>query len=108
MSIKIIKKDKLAPVAPVVPAAVATGGAAIPSEHVPAKAAPRRRERKSQRMDIRVTPTVKEFVEHIMDVTGLTAGDLLLEGAKVLLRDLEARPPIDRPDYSALRFRRPS
>lgn len=70
------------------------------------KSVKRERERKTERMDIRVTPTVREFVEHIMDASGYTAGDLLLEGARALLRDLEARPRIDRPDYAELRIRR--
>lgn len=72
------------------------------------KSAKRERERKTERMDIRVTPTVKEFVQHIMDVSGYTAGDLLLEGARVLLRDLKASVEVERPDYRELRIRRPS
>ena len=74
----------------------------------PQRSAKRQRERKTERMDIRVTPTVREFVEHIMDVSGYTAGDLLLEGARTLLRDFEARVEVERPDYTRLRIRRPS
>lgn len=67
----------------------------------------RQRERKSERMDIRVTPTIKQFVEHIMDECGLTAGDLLLEGARAILRDLESEIEVKRFGYGTLKVRRP-
>lgn len=67
----------------------------------------RQRERKSERMDIRVTPTIKRFVEHVMDECGLTAGDLLLEGARAVLRDLESQIEVKRLGFGTLKVRRP-
>jgi hypothetical protein len=71
------------------------------------RAARRDRERKTERLDIRVTPSVKGFVERIMDVTGLTAGDLLLLGGSAILRDLETEIEVKRPGYGTYKIRRP-
>lgn len=71
------------------------------------KAAERARERKTERLDIRVTPSVKRFVERVMDVTGLTAGDLVQLGAGAVLRDLDTEIEVKRPGYGTYRVRRP-
>jgi hypothetical protein len=68
----------------------------------------RTRERKSERMDVRVTPTVKDFVDDVMDASGLTAGDLLLEGARAMLHDLETRIEVEQVPYTRLKIRRRS
>jgi hypothetical protein len=66
------------------------------------------RPRKTERMDIRVTPMVKDFVQDIMDATGFTAGDMLLLGARHMLRDLETGIEVDRAPYTRLNIRRRS
>lgn len=71
------------------------------------KAARRDRERKTERLDIRVTPSVKGFVERVMDVTGLTAGDLVQLGAGAVLRDLDTEIEVKRPGYGTYKVRRP-
>jgi uncharacterized protein (DUF1778 family) len=47
------------------------------------------RERKTARMEVRVTPTVRKTIERATAVTGLAAGDLAYEGARRLLEEHE-------------------
>jgi len=44
-----------------------------------------RRERKSERLELRVAPSAKRVIREAMSVTGLAAGDLAYEGARRLL-----------------------
>lgn len=46
-------------------------------------------ERKSERMELRTTPSVREVIERAMAFSGLTAGDLAYEGARRVIEDQE-------------------
>lgn len=46
-------------------------------------------ERKTQRLELRVGPSVKRLIEEAMAVSGLAAGDLAYEGARRVLQDHE-------------------
>lgn len=48
------------------------------------------RELKSDRLELRVTPSVKKIIQQAMAVTGLAAGDLAYEGARRLLAEQES------------------
>ena len=54
-----------------------------------AKRKPQKRELKSQRLELRVTPSAKAIILQAMAVSGLPAGDLTLQGAKRVLEDRE-------------------
>src|SRR5262249_14071133 len=43
------------------------------------------RERKTSRLELRVTPSVRRFIERATAVSGLAAGDLAYEGARRVL-----------------------
>ena len=43
------------------------------------------RERKTQRLELRIAPSAKKMIQQAMSVTGLAAGDLAYEGARRLL-----------------------
>jgi uncharacterized protein (DUF1778 family) len=45
------------------------------------------RELKTQRLELRVAPSVKKVIRQAMSVTGLAAGDLAYEGARRLLEE---------------------
>jgi uncharacterized protein (DUF1778 family) len=47
------------------------------------------RERKTQRMELRVAPSVRRVIERATAVSGLAAGDLAYEGARRVLEDHE-------------------
>ncbi len=47
------------------------------------------RERKTARMELRVSPTVRRVIERATAVSGLAAGDLAYEGARRVLDDHE-------------------
>src|SRR4029077_7331427 len=51
------------------------------------KPASQRRERKTQRLEVRVAPSVRRVIHQAMSVTGLAAGDLAYEGARRLLEE---------------------
>jgi hypothetical protein len=80
--------------------------ASAPSEP-PLKPAKRRRERKTERIDLRLAPSAKEFIEHVVDVSGVSPSNLLIRGAQDMLRDLETRFESDRLDPTMRRFRTP-
>jgi len=44
-------------------------------------------ERKTQRMELRVAPSVRKLIERATAVSGLAAGDLAYEGARRVLED---------------------
>jgi uncharacterized protein (DUF1778 family) len=44
-----------------------------------------KRERKTQRLELRLAPSAKKVIQQAMSVTGLAAGDLAYEGARRLL-----------------------
>lgn len=46
-------------------------------------------ERKTERMELRMTPRVRAMVERAMAVSGLTAGDLAFEAARRVIEDTE-------------------
>ncbi|MGH8251936.1 MAG: DUF1778 domain-containing protein [Steroidobacteraceae bacterium] len=46
-------------------------------------------ERKTERMELRTTPTVRATIERAMAVSGLTAGDLAFEAARRVIEDQE-------------------
>lgn len=46
-------------------------------------------ERKTARMELRVSPTVRRVIERATAVSGLAAGDLAYEGARRVLEDHE-------------------
>jgi uncharacterized protein (DUF1778 family) len=48
-----------------------------------------RREHKTARMELRVTPSVHKLIERATAVSGLAAGDLAYEGARRVLEDHE-------------------
>lgn len=45
------------------------------------------RERKSARLELRVTPSIRKLIERATAVSGLAAGDLAYEGARRVLED---------------------
>ena len=49
------------------------------------KPASSKREYKTQRLELRLTPSAKKVIQQAMSVTGLAAGDLAYEGARRLL-----------------------
>ena len=51
------------------------------------KPASQQRELKTQRLELRVAPSVKRVIHQAMSVTGLAAGDLAYEGARRLLEE---------------------
>jgi uncharacterized protein (DUF1778 family) len=44
-----------------------------------------KREYKTQRLELRLTPSAKKVIQQAMSVTGLAAGDIAYEGARRLL-----------------------
>jgi uncharacterized protein (DUF1778 family) len=49
----------------------------------------RRGEKKKERLELRVAPSAKRFIQRAMAVSGLSAGDLACEGARRVLEDHE-------------------
>ena len=47
------------------------------------------REHKTERMELRVAPSVRKMIERATAVSGLAAGDLAYEGARRILEDHE-------------------
>ena len=47
------------------------------------------RELKKERLELRVAPSAKQFIQRAMAVSGLTAGDLAYEGARRVLEEHE-------------------
>ncbi|MGH6897925.1 MAG: DUF1778 domain-containing protein [Geminicoccaceae bacterium] len=47
------------------------------------------RERKTERMELRLAPSAKQAIRRAMSVTGLAAGDLAYEGARRVLDEHE-------------------
>ena len=54
-----------------------------PIRHRPA------RERKTERMELRLAPSAKQVIQQAMSATGLAAGDLAYEGARRVLEEHE-------------------
>lgn len=54
-----------------------------------AKRRKRDRERKTDRLELRVAPSVKRVIRRAMAVSGLAAGDLAYEGARRVLEEHE-------------------
>lgn len=50
---------------------------------------PTDRERKTERMELRLAPSAKQVIRRGMSVTGLAAGDLAYEGARRVLEEHE-------------------
>lgn len=50
---------------------------------------PSERERKTERLELRIAPSAKQMIQRAMSVSGLAAGDLAYEGAKRVLEDHE-------------------
>ena len=48
-----------------------------------------KRERKTERLELRVAPTVRRMIERATAVSGLAAGDLAYEGARRILEEHE-------------------
>ena len=46
-------------------------------------------ERKTERMELRMTPKVRATIERAVAVSGLTAGDLAFEAARRIIEDQE-------------------
>ena len=47
------------------------------------------RERKTERMELRLAPSAKQTIQRAMSATGLGAGDLAYEGARRVLKEHE-------------------
>jgi uncharacterized protein (DUF1778 family) len=47
------------------------------------------RERKTERMELRLAPSAKEVIQRAMSASGLAAGDLAYEGARRVLEEHE-------------------
>jgi uncharacterized protein (DUF1778 family) len=47
------------------------------------------RERKSERMELRLAPSAKKVIQRAMSASGLAAGDLAYEGARLVLEEHE-------------------
>jgi uncharacterized protein (DUF1778 family) len=54
-----------------------------------AMGAARRREQKTERMELRVAPSVRKLIQRAPAVSGLAAGDLAYEGARRILEEHE-------------------
>ena len=50
---------------------------------------PTDRERKTERMELRLAPSAKQVIRRAMSVSGLAAGDLAYEGARRVLEEHE-------------------
>ena len=50
----------------------------------------RRREQKTERMELRVAPSVRKIIQRATAVSGLAAGDLAYEGARRILEEHES------------------
>jgi len=50
----------------------------------------RRREQKTERMELRVAPSVRRIIRRATAVSGLAAGDLAYEGARRILEEHES------------------
>jgi len=61
----------------------------MPSSRRAAKASSDPVERKSDRLELRVTPSARETIRRAAALSGLTAGDLALEGARRILEEQE-------------------
>lgn len=48
-----------------------------------------KREQKTERMELRVAPSVKKLIERATAISGLAAADLAYEGARRILEDHE-------------------
>ena len=46
-------------------------------------------ERKTERLELRVAPSVRKVIEQASAISGLAAGDLALEGARQVLKEHE-------------------
>jgi len=55
-------------------------------------------ERKTERMELRTTPTARATIERAMAVSGLTAGDLAFEAARRVIEDQERMARMDLAD----------
>jgi uncharacterized protein (DUF1778 family) len=55
--------------------------------HAPRR--PKKREYKSERLELRLAPSAKKLIRRAMAVTGLAAGDLAYEGARRVLDEHE-------------------
>lgn len=53
------------------------------------KEPPKDRERKTERLELRLAPAAKQLIQRAMAVTGLNAGDLAYEGARRVLDEHE-------------------
>ncbi|MYZ47870.1 DUF1778 domain-containing protein [Propylenella binzhouense] len=51
--------------------------------------APKDREYKTERLELRLAPSAKQLIQRAMSVTGLNAGDLAYEGARRVLDEHE-------------------
>jgi uncharacterized protein (DUF1778 family) len=47
----------------------------------------RRREQKTERMELRVTPSVRKIIQRATAISGMAAGDLAYEGARRILEE---------------------
>jgi uncharacterized protein (DUF1778 family) len=59
----------------------------MPSSAARKTASARERERKTARLELRVTPSIRKLIERATAVSGLAAGDLAYEGARRVLED---------------------
>jgi uncharacterized protein (DUF1778 family) len=69
-----------------------------------------RREYKSERLELRLSPSAKLVIQQAMSVTGLAAGDLAYEGARRLLDEHQRMLLVgaDRDAFLAALERKPS
>jgi uncharacterized protein (DUF1778 family) len=67
------------------------------------------RERKTERLELRVAPSAKRVIQQAMSATGLAAGDLAYEGARRLLEDHQRMvlAGVDRDAFLAAIDRKP-
>lgn len=61
------------------------------------------REAKTERMELRVAPSVRKVIERASAVSGLAAGDLAFEGARRVLEDHERMLLVDEDREAFLR-----
>jgi uncharacterized protein (DUF1778 family) len=50
---------------------------------------PVERERKTERLELRIAPSAKKVIQRAVSISGLAAGDLAYEGARRVLEDHE-------------------
>lgn len=61
-----------------------------PAVHLPEISMARKREQRTERIELRVVPSVRKIIQRATAISGLAAGDLAYEGARRILEQHES------------------